>query len=46
MYFANRRPKRSNKSTYDLDATARLWRMSADLVGLVPDARAALDGAT
>jgi NAD(P)-dependent dehydrogenase (short-subunit alcohol dehydrogenase family) len=46
MYFANRRSKRSNKSTYDLDATARLWRMSADLVGLVPDARAALDGAT
>jgi retinol dehydrogenase 14 len=33
-YFANRRPKRSSKPSYDTAATARLWRLSADLAGL------------
>lgn len=34
QYFANRRPRQSSKSSYDTEATARLWRVSADLVGL------------
>ena len=34
QYFANREAKKSNKASYDTDATARLWRVSADLVGL------------
>jgi NAD(P)-dependent dehydrogenase (short-subunit alcohol dehydrogenase family) len=33
-YFANRRAKKSSKSSYDSSATARLWKISADLVGL------------
>jgi retinol dehydrogenase-14 len=33
-YFANRRPKRSSKRSYDQAAAARLWQVSADLVGL------------
>jgi retinol dehydrogenase-14 len=33
-YFANGRPKESNKLSYDADAAARLWRVSAELVGL------------
>jgi retinol dehydrogenase 14 len=33
-YFANRKPKTSNKVSYDMGAQARLWRVSADLVGL------------
>ena len=33
-YFANRKPKDSNKASYDTEAAARLWRVSADLVGL------------
>jgi retinol dehydrogenase-14 len=33
-YFAKGRPARSNKLSYDRDATARLWQVSADLVGL------------
>jgi retinol dehydrogenase-14 len=33
-YFANRRPKTSNKASYDTAAVARLWKISADLVGL------------
>jgi retinol dehydrogenase 14 len=33
-YFANRRPKTSNKASYDTAAVARLWKVSADLVGL------------
>ncbi|MET0933968.1 MAG: SDR family NAD(P)-dependent oxidoreductase [Mycetocola sp.] len=35
-YFANRRAKKSNKASYDTEAAARLWRVSADLVGLPP----------
>jgi retinol dehydrogenase 14 len=33
-YFADRKPKKSNKSSYDAKTTARLWSVSADLVGL------------
>jgi retinol dehydrogenase 14 len=33
-YFANRKPKRSAKASYDETTAARLWRVSADLVGL------------
>jgi len=33
-FFANRKPRTSNKSSYDGAATARLWRVSTDLVGL------------
>ena len=33
-YFANRRPKKSSKSSYDTAAAARLWRLSAGLTGL------------
>jgi len=38
QYFANRESKQSNKSSYDTEATARLWRVSADLVGLSSNA--------
>jgi NAD(P)-dependent dehydrogenase (short-subunit alcohol dehydrogenase family) len=33
-YFANRKPKTSNKASYDTEAQARLWQVSAELVGL------------
>jgi NAD(P)-dependent dehydrogenase (short-subunit alcohol dehydrogenase family) len=33
-FFANSRPKKSSASSYDGAAAARLWRVSADLVGL------------
>jgi retinol dehydrogenase 14 len=33
-FFANRRPKRSSKRSYDETVAARLWQVSADLVGL------------
>jgi retinol dehydrogenase-14 len=33
-YFANSRPQRSSKRSYDEAAAARLWQVSADLVGL------------
>ena len=33
-YFADRKPKRSNESSYDTAAANRLWQVSADLVGL------------
>lgn len=32
-YYANRKIKKSNKSSYDGEVTARLWHVSADLVG-------------
>ena len=35
-YFANSKPKRSSKRSYDEAAAARLWQVSADLVGLTP----------
>jgi retinol dehydrogenase-14 len=33
-YFANRKAKKSSKSSYDTAAAARLWRLSAGLAGL------------
>ncbi|MET4639887.1 SDR family oxidoreductase [Mycetocola sp. 2940] len=33
-YFANRKAKKANKASYDTEAAARLWRVSAGLVGL------------
>ncbi len=33
-YFANSVPKRSSPRSRDEDAAARLWKVSADLVGL------------
>jgi NAD(P)-dependent dehydrogenase (short-subunit alcohol dehydrogenase family) len=33
-YFANSKPKSSSKRSYDEAAAARLWQVSADLVGL------------
>jgi retinol dehydrogenase-14 len=32
-YFANSKPRRSSKPSYDQAAAARLWQVSADLVG-------------
>jgi NAD(P)-dependent dehydrogenase (short-subunit alcohol dehydrogenase family) len=34
QYFANRRPKRSSKLSYEEAVAARLWQLSSDLVGL------------
>lgn len=36
-YFASRKAKPSNKSSYDAATMARLWQVSADLVGLTAD---------
>jgi retinol dehydrogenase-14 len=33
-FFANSKPKRSSERSYDEAAAARLWRVSAELVGL------------
>jgi hypothetical protein len=33
-YFASSKPKRSSKPSYDKSTAARLWQVSADLVGL------------
>ena len=35
-YFANLKPQTSNKASYDHDAAARLWQVSAALVGMTP----------
>ena len=35
-YFADSTPKRSSNRSYDEAAAARLWQVSADLVGLTP----------
>jgi len=40
-YFARRRQKTSSKASYDEDQAARLWEVSALLVGLAPSAGAA-----
>jgi retinol dehydrogenase 14 len=40
-YFAERRQKTSSKASYDEDQAARLWEVSALLVGLAPSAGAA-----
>jgi NAD(P)-dependent dehydrogenase (short-subunit alcohol dehydrogenase family) len=34
QYFADRRPRGSNRASHDVAAQARLWQTSADLVGL------------
>ena len=34
QYFADRQPKKSNKASYDAGMASRLWRVSAELVGL------------
>jgi retinol dehydrogenase 14 len=34
QFFANRKPKTANKAAYDTAMTARLWQVSAALVGL------------
>ena len=34
QFFANGKPKSANKVAYDTDMTARLWKVSADLVGM------------
>jgi hypothetical protein len=36
-FYVNRRPKRSSKRSYDEATAARLWKVSADLVGLPAD---------
>jgi retinol dehydrogenase-14 len=36
-YFAKCKPKTSNKAAYDTAAAARLWQISADLVGLTTE---------
>jgi len=33
-YFANSQPKKSSKRSYDETVAARLWQVSAELVGL------------
>ena len=34
QFFTNGKPKRANRIAYDIDMTARLWRVSAELVGM------------
>ena len=38
-YFAGRKPKTSSKASYDEAAAARLWEVSAALVGMTTSAR-------
>ena len=38
QYFANRQPRGSSKRSYDQAAAARLWQVSAGLVGLGAEA--------
>jgi len=38
-YFFDRKARKSHESSYDSATTARLWRVSAELVGLPVDAR-------
>jgi retinol dehydrogenase-14 len=37
QYFSDSKPKRSSEASKDEAVGARLWRVSADLVGLLPD---------
>lgn len=39
QYFANSKPKASSKASQDSAAAARLWDVSAELVGLAPSGR-------
>ena len=34
QFFAKRKPRTANKAADDIDMTARLWKVSADLVGM------------
>src|ERR1700694_2878164 len=36
QFFANRKPKTANKLACDTKMTAKLWQVSADLVGMTP----------
>ena len=36
QFFVNSKPKTANKVAYDSDTTARLWDVSASLVGMTP----------
>jgi NAD(P)-dependent dehydrogenase (short-subunit alcohol dehydrogenase family) len=36
-YFANRKPRKSSKASYDVGAQVRLWQVSAELVGLASE---------
>ena len=36
MFYAGRKPKTANKIAYDPDMTAKLWNVSAALVGVTP----------
>ena len=36
QFFANSKPKTANKVAYDTAIAARLWQVSADLVGMTP----------
>jgi retinol dehydrogenase 14 len=36
QFFAKRKPRTANKVAYDTDKSARLWRVSADMVGMAP----------
>jgi retinol dehydrogenase-14 len=38
-YFVNRKPRRSSERSYDEATAARLWRVSAHLVGLIAAGR-------
>jgi retinol dehydrogenase-14 len=38
-YFADRKVRKSHESSYDPATTARLWRVSTDLVGISASAR-------
>jgi len=35
-FFANRKSKRPNKIAFDTEMTAKLWNVSAALVGVTP----------
>ena len=45
-YFANSKPRKSAKRSYDKAAAARLWHVSTDLVNPGPKLQAAADGVT
>jgi hypothetical protein len=44
-YFVNSKPKRSSERSYDEATAARLWRVSADLVGFIAAGRTIQRGA-
>jgi retinol dehydrogenase 14 len=44
MFYAGGKPKTANKIAYDSDMTAKLWNVSAALVGMTPIARGTKPG--